>query len=471
MKMLINGIWISKDKTTDITNPYTGKLIDTVPSASIEDALKAVASAQENKHIIGSLSAHKRADILDKAALLIMNRLEDFAQVIVAETGKTIEEGRKETRRCINTLQLSASQARSFNGESIPFDSMTSGKNKIGFYKREPLGVILAITPFNDPLNLVAHKLGPAIASGNSVILKPSGMAPLSALRLCETLIEAGLPIKSLNVITGSGRELNEPLINNEIIRMISFTGGTATGKKIAASAGIVRLSFELGGCGSCIVMSDANINQAVEKCVEGAFSAAGENCISVQKVLVHRSVFNDFRDKFVAATKLITFGDPSCEKTMMGTMISEKAAKQVQTHVNNAITKGAKVLIGNTVNKALYSPTVLTDVSEDDWLSKHEIFGPVVILYPFDDINNAIDFSNAPGGAIHMAIFTSDINQAFSAFNKLEASMVLINESTDFRIDAMPFGGAGTAGLGREGIKFSMEEMTEPKAVCISLD
>jgi len=470
MKMLIAGEWISTPETVDVINPYTGEVIDTTPSATIEDAERAITSAHRHKKIMAKMPRHLRAGILDKAASIIEDRAEEFARRIVSETGKTITEGRRETARCVNTLHLSASSARAFHGQAIPFDSMESGVGKVGYYRREPLGVILCITPFNDPLNLVAHKLGPAIASGNTVVLKPSEMAPLSAISLCEVLIEAGLPPLALNVITGSGKKLSDPLIKNDVIKMISLTGGVVAGKNIAAAAGMVRMAFELGGCGSCIVMDDGDIDKAVKTCVSGAFAAAGENCVSVQRVLVHASIFDEFEEKFITAAKNVSYGDPMREDTEMGTMISAAAATAVQQRVEEAVVEGATVHAGNVRDGALYAPTVLSGIKRDAWLSTNEIFGPVVALYPFEDFDDAKEFSNAPGGAIHMAIFTSNINHAYEAFGDLEASMVLINESTDFRIDAMPFGGAGSAGLGREGVKFSMEEMTEPKAICVSL-
>lgn len=450
-----------------VANPATGEEIGRVPQHGPAAAPEVLAIAKRGAHASAKLTRYERAQVLERTAGTLRERSEDLAQLIVREAGKTIQQARKEVSRAANTYMLSAEAARSGGGEVIPFDAFESGQGRQGWFTREPLGIILAITPYNDALNLVAHKLGPAIAGGNSVILKPAQQTPLLARTLVSIMRDNGLPDESVTVVHG-GREFVQELVQAREVRMISFTGGFRTAEAISAKAGLKRLSMELGGNAPVLVFEDADLMHAVEACVSGAFWAAGQNCVGVQRLLVHSSIYAAFRDGFVAATEALRTGDPSNETTDVGPMISEAAAEATLDSVTSAIGAGARLLTGGTANGSFVSPTVLENVPLNHSLCADEIFAPVVILESFDSYEEAIELANQPEYALHAGVFTSNLQTALSAAQDLEAGGVMINDSSDFRVDAMPFGGAKYGSMGREGVRFAYEEMTQPKVVCI---
>ena len=470
MKMLLDGKWVDRDDKIEVRDPFDNSLVDTVPSASLADCQTALAAAVKGFEITKRMAVHERAEILYKTAELISQRLDDFATLIAREASKTITEARKEAGRCVNTVRVAAEESTRILGETIPFDSSPGGEKKRGFYYRFPIGIVLAITPFNDPLNLVAHKLGPAIAAGNSVILKPATVTPLSAIKLVDTMIEAGLPEQAIQLITGQGSVIGDPLVSDERVRMISFTGGVEAGKHIAKMAGIKKIGMELGSDSPVIVWKDADMDLAVESCVSGSFWAAGQNCIGVQRLLVHRDIYDEFKKRFVALTKTYKIGDKLKDETNMGPMITEGEAKRVEEWIAEAKGKGATVLCGGGREGALVEPTVLENVPADAQIHCEEVFGPTVNLYPVDDLDKAIEQANSLPYGLLAAVFTSDIDVAFKAAYELDCGGVIINDSTDYRLDSMPFGGVKYSGLGREGLKFSLQEMTEPKVVCFNL-
>ncbi len=338
----------------------------------------------------------------------------------------------------------------------------------MGWFTRQPLGIIAAITPYNDPLNLVAHKLGPAIAGGNAVLLKPSELTPLSAIRLVETLIESGLPDEVVTVAVG-GADLGRAIVSARDVRMVSFTGGFATGEAIARTAGLKKFAMDLGGNAPVVVMSDCDFDQAVEACVSGAYWAAGQNCIGTQRILVQAPLYERFREAFVAGTRKLIAGNPEHEDTDVGPMISERAAERVERIVNEAIVAGATLLCGHRRQGTLYQPTVLEGVPQTCKLWMEEVFAPVVTLQPFDTLGEAILMANEPEYSLHAGIFTSNIGHAMDAAARIDASGVMINDSSDYRFDAMPFGGFKYGSMGREGVRFAYEDMTQPKVVCIN--
>jgi glyceraldehyde-3-phosphate dehydrogenase (NADP+) len=470
MKMLLNGQWVDRSETIDVRDPFDNSLVDTVPKATPQDAETALAAAVRGFEITKRMTVYERAQILFKAARIISDRLPDFATTIAREGSKTIREARKEATRCVNTLTIAAEESKRILGETIPFDSFPGGEKRRGYYYRFPIGVVLAITPFNDPLNLVAHKLGPAIAAGNSVILKPATVTPLSALKLVEALLEAGLPPMAIQAITGYGSDIGDILVADERVRMISFTGGVEAGKRIAHLAGIKKIGMELGSNSPVIVWKDADMQLAVESCVSGAFWAAGQNCIGVQRLLVHRDIYDEFKTRFVARTKQYKIGDKLKEETDMGPMITETEAKRVEQWVEGAVAKGAVVLAGGKRKGALMEPTVLEKVPHNVTIHCEEVFGPTVNLYPIATMEEAIKEANSLPYGLLTAIFTSNVDIAFKAAYELDCGGVMINDSTDYRLDSMPFGGIKYSGLGREGLKFSLQEMTEPKVVCFYL-
>ena len=470
MKMLIAGKWEAGKKTINVENPFDGSLIDTVPFGTADDMKRAVDSAVEGAKIAKAMPIHQRMDILYKTAQVVKDNQEEFARVIATEGSKTIKEARKEAFRCVNTLTVSAEESRRILGETIPFDSVAGGDNKTGYYYRMPIGVIGAITPFNDPLNLVAHKLGPAIAGGNSVVLKPATVTPLSALKLAEAFMDSGLPAHILNVVTGYASEVADVLVTDKRVRMITLTGGPEAGLDIMSKVGLKKIGMELGSNSPVIVMADCDIDWAVESCVSGAFWAVGQNCIGVQRLLIEEPVYAAFVDKFVARTNKMKTGYQLDEATDMGPMITLAEAERVEQWINEAVEKGATVRTGGTRNGTLVDPTVLTDVPSDATIHCEEVFGPVVVLQPIDTLENAIEIANSVDYGLHGAIFTNNVNDAFKAIHGLEVGSVIVNDSTDYRLDQMPFGGVKMSGLGREGIKFSLMEMTEPKVVCFNL-
>jgi glyceraldehyde-3-phosphate dehydrogenase (NADP+) len=470
MKMIIGGQYVDKDKKIEVLQPYDGSVVDTVPHGTAEDVDKAIAIAQKGYEINRRMPAHQRISILKKTADIMQNRYEELAKTIATEGSKTIKEARKEVGRAINTITISAEEARRIDGETIPFDSAEGSENRRGYYYRFPIGIIGAITPFNDPLNLVAHKLGPAVAGGNSVVCKPATVTPLSALKLGECMLEAGLPGEILSIVTGYGHEIGDAIVSDPRIRMISFTGGVEAGEHIMTKCGLKKIGMELGSNSPVIVMADAKIDEAVESCVSGAFWAVGQNCIGVQRIYIERKAYDQFRDKFVARTEKYKTGYQLDEDTDMGPMITEAEAKRVIDWVEESVTQGAKVIAGGSREGTLVQPTVMEDMPEGAKLDCQEVFGPVVSLYAVDSLEEAVEKSNAVDYGLLGAIFTENVNSAFYAVYNMDVGGIIVNDSTDYRVDLMPFGGIKKSGLGREGIKYALMEMTEPKMVCFNL-
>lgn len=451
-----------------VRNPFDGSEIGHVVQSTTADIDAALERAALGYELSRGLSRFSRHQILSRAARLLEEREDAFAHLIVSEAGKTIRQARKEVRRAVNTIGLSAEAARNNAGEVIPFDAFEGSENRKGWFTREPLGIIAAITPYNDALNLVAHKLGPAIAGGNSVILKPSQLTPLTAALLVELLIEAGLPDEIVTVVCGD-REVAQALIGARAVRMVSFTGGFRTGEAIARGAGLKRLLMELGGNAPVIVFDDADIQDAVRACVSGAFWAAGQNCVGAQRILVQESVYEDFRDLFVAATAALKVGDPSAETTDVGPMITTGSAERAKRLVDDALQAGATLLFGNVQEGSLFSPTVLSDVPFSCEVWADEVFAPIVVLQPFDTEERALLMANETEFSLHAGLFTSDLNRALRVSAAIEAGGVIVNDSSDYRIDSMPFGGSKYGSMGREGVRFAFEEMTQPKVTCIN--
>lgn len=468
--MLLAGDWVDREETIDVRNPENDDLIAVVPLASIEDMEKAIELAKQGASVSSKLPVHKRMEILNKAADYVLAHLEEYAKTIALEGSKTIREARKEASRCVETLRLSAEEARRITGETIPFDQSPGGEGRIGYYERCPIGIIGAITPFNDPLNLVAHKIGPAIAAGNAIIVKPASVTPLSALLLAEAFTHAELPKGILSVLTGPGNVIGEHLMTHPAVRMISFTGGMEAGLTIAKKAGLKKKSMELGSNSPVIVLADADMEEAVASCVSGAFWAAGQNCIGVQRLYIHTNVYEQFKQHFVEQTKAYKIGPKLDESTDMGPLISETEAKRVEFIVDDAVRSGASLLCGGKRTEAFYEPTVLEHTPKGCHLGKEEIFGPVALLYEVDSLEQAIIEANQTEYGLQAGLFTKDINVAFKTIRELNVGGIMINDSSDFRIDAMPFGGMKQSGLGREGVRFSVQDMTEQKVVCFKL-
>jgi glyceraldehyde-3-phosphate dehydrogenase (NADP+) len=470
MKMLLNGEWVDRHAKAEVRDPQDNSLIDTVPQASPKDMEQAIEAAVAGFEHARRLPVHERMRILQEAADTIAGQQESYARTIAREGIKTIREARKEVSRAVDTIRISAEESRRLTGETIPFDQRPGSENRLGYYVREPVGIVGAITPFNDPLNLVAHKVGPALAAGNAIIVKPDSKTPLSALRLAEAIHQADLPPGMLQVITGPGSKVGHVLIGDPRVRKISFTGGPNVGRAIMRDIGLKKVSMELGSNSPVIVMPDADLDLALEANVSGSFWAAGQNCLHVQRLLIHNDIYGQFAARFVAAAAAYRVGDKLDENTDMGPLINEQEAIRIEHMVNEAVERGATLLTGGKRNGSFYAPTVLENLPDDCALSCEEVYGPVTVLYRFNTLDEAITQANSVDYGLQAGIFTRDLQTAFRAAAELECGGVMINDSTDYRIDAMPFGGVKNSGLGREGVRFTLEEMTEPKVVCFNL-
>lgn len=465
--MLLNGAWVERANTLVVVDPESGSEIERVPAAGADDVPVAVEGS------LGALDyplpSHERSRILADAASRLEGRSEEAATLIAKEGIKTITEARSEARRAVATLRLSAEEAKRIQGTTLNFDQYPTGEGRFGVTVRAPLGVIGAITPFNDPLNLVAHKVGPALAAGNAVLLKPDSNTPLSALLLAEILQESGLPGGWLQVLTGRGSIVGDAIVTNPAVKMISFTGGVNAGREIIGRAGLKRVQMELGANNPVIVNHDADVELAAERIGSGAFWAAGQNCLHVQRVYAHDEIFDDLTVRLAKYAEGLNLGPKLDEATDMGPLIDERAQKRVGDVVADAVARGAEILTGGEAHGAGFQPTLLTDVDPSSRASVEEIYGPVTLLSPFGDLDEAIEGANSTVYGLQSAVFTSDINTAYKAASRLETGGVMINESTDFRIDAMPFGGLGASGLGREGVSYAVQAMTDPKVIAFS--
>lgn len=465
--LLIGGRWEAADRAMPVINPWSGEALGAVACASAAHVERAVESAKRGAEAMRALPTGERSHILHAAASALEADSERFAAAITAETGKPIRGARREVARAVNTLRLSAEEAVRLAGETIAFDSFPGGEARAGHFVYEPVGVIAAITPFNDPLNLVCHKLGPAFAAGNAVVLKPAEQAPLVAIMLARLLLAAGLPEEALCLLTGRGSDFGDALTGHADVAMVSFTGGAHVGEAICRAAGIKRLAMELGGNGPVIVMDDADVTKAAAACASGAFGAAGQNCIGVQRIYVQDAVYDAFQGAFVVATERLRVGDPMDPETDVGPMVGSGAAERMMALIVEAVGRGAVLLAGGERAGTLVRPTVLANVPGDAQVACREAFGPVVSLFRFTDLDEAIDAANRTDYAIHAAVFTESLRTARHAARRLRAAGVMVNDSTDYRLDAMPFGGAGRGNMGREGVRFAAREMSQTKVIC----
>lgn len=455
-------------KALSVRNPFDGEVLQTFEATRLDQFSLIMERARAAAVWMAKMSRAERARILTDTATRIGSASESFARSLCKESGKPIVQARKEVARCVNTLQTSAEEAKRLCGQIIPFDSIAGNEGRFGYYVKEPLGIILAITPFNDPLNLVAHKIGPAIAAGNAVILKPSEKTPICASQLVGCLHDAGLPKECVQLLLG-GKEVLQPFLESREIRMISFTGGLAAGESISRLAGLKRLSMDLGGNAANIVLKDCDLNMSIEACVSGAFWANGQNCISVQRILIESEIADKFITDYIAAVKQLSVGDPMLESTFVGPLIDETNVLRLQELVASAVHAGAVLEYGGTTEGAVFMPTVLSNVPVHHPIWLEEIFGPVVCIRPFDSFEEAIRIANQPEYSLHAAIFTNNLQRAMSAVKDLQAGGVMINDSSDFRFDGMPFGGSKLGSMGREGVRYAVEEMSQTKVACFS--
>jgi len=470
-KLFIDGEWVDTGSTIDVLRPYDGSLVDTICQASVEQTEKAIDAAFRAKEVMRKLTAAERGKILDNVSALIERDKEEIAQIITAEAGKGLTFSRGEAGRTAENFKFAADEARRLGGELVPYDASASGANRFGYYKRYPIGVVGAITPFNFPLNLVAHKVGPAIAAGNAIVLKPASSTPLTSVKLVELLLEAGLPKEGINLVVGSGSVVGNAMVESEKINMVTFTGSPGVGLGIKAKAGIKKVTLELGSNSAAIIHEDADIKYAVPKCVVGAFANSGQVCISIQRIYIHESRYDEFRDMFVDAVKASSFGDPSDEKTLVGPMIDAKEAARAESWIREAEAGGAKVTVGGKRKGTMLEPTVIENTDEKMTVIREELFAPVVCIMKYKTLQEAVERVNDSQFGLQAGIFTNNIQNAFYAIDELEVGGVMVNDMPTFRVDQMPYGGLKLSGTGREGPKFAVEEMTELKTVMINLN
>jgi acyl-CoA reductase-like NAD-dependent aldehyde dehydrogenase len=455
-------------RTLDVTNPFDGSRVGRTFLADDSQFDAAADAAVAAAGPMRRLAAYERAAILVEASRRIQAQRDDIAHVLAGEAGKPIKDALVEADRAAMTFHVAADEARRLGGEYVPMDLAPHGAGRLALVKRMPVGPVAAISPFNFPLNLTAHKIAPAIAAGNPIVLKPATRTPLSAITLAEIVVEAGLPDGAISVLPMS-RETGDRLVTDERFRLLTFTGSSAVGWGMKARAGRKKVILELGGNAGVIVDESADLAFAVSRIATGGFAFAGQSCISVQRVYAHARVFDQFAGQLVQAVEALKVGDPLDPATDLGPMIDEGEAARVDEWVQDAVAAGARVLTGGTRRGSLYMPTVLADVPRDARVCTHEVFAPVVVLAPFDTIDDAIAEVNRSTYGLQAGIFTADIEHALNAFEAIEVGGVMVNDVPTWRIDNMPYGGVKDSGLGREGPKYTIEEMTEPRLLVIN--
>jgi acyl-CoA reductase-like NAD-dependent aldehyde dehydrogenase len=464
-KILVDGAWIETDETVDVRSPYSGEVVGRVAKADAEQARRAVDAAA--RALESPLPAHERAAILDRVAGLLRERHEDMARTICAEAGKPIRTARVEASRAVSTYTFAAVEARKLAGDVVPMAASEAGEGKVAFTLRRPVGVVGAISPFNFPCNLVAHKLAPALAAGCPVVLKPASQTPLSALLLAELELEAGLPAGWLNVLVGPSGEIGDVLVEDERVRMLTFTGSSGVGWGIAERAAKKRVRLELGNSTPVVVAADADLDLAATKLAANAFAFAGQSCISVQRIYVERPALDGFLERFLPKVEALVVGDPADEATDVGPVIDEDARTRIVAWVEEAQAVGANLLAGTTDSNPI-RPIVLGEAPESAQVVCDEVFGPVCVVNAVDSLAHAYERANATDYGLQAGIFTGSIATALAAAEALDFGGVTVNEAPTFRADQMPYGGVKGSGNTKEGPAYTIREMTEERLVVL---
>lgn len=462
-KFLVGGEWRSSDEKVYIANPYNGTAVGVLALAHEDDIDEGVESAVEAFSTLRNTSSYERSKILSRIAQAIAKRRDEFAEMISNESGKPIRFSNAEVDRGIVTFTIAAEEALRIQGEVIPLDTTSSVRGRKGIVTRFPIGPIACISPFNFPLNLIAHKIAPAIASGNSFVIKPPPQAPLTSLLLGDCLLDSGLPSKAVNVLPCSNN-VAESLVRDSRIAMVSFTGSARVGWDVKQKAGKKKVVLELGGNAAVIIDKHADLNLAVERCVLGAFAYAGQVCIKVQRIYVHKSVYKQFELKFLEAASEARVGNPLEANTVVGPMISLAEAERVDTWVKEAVSEGANIAWGGKRRGSMIEPTVLDGVKPSMKVCSEEIFGPVATLHKVDSVEQAVAEVNNSRYGLQAGIFSNNVNSVMYAYKHLEVGGVIANDYPTFRVDNMPYGGVKDSGFGREGVRYAIQEMTEPK-------
>jgi acyl-CoA reductase-like NAD-dependent aldehyde dehydrogenase len=469
-KLFINGHWVSAGPMMEVRNKYTDAVISALPTARREDVDEAIAAAERAARVMADMPAYKRGEILAKTSALITQHKEEIAKIIAGEAGKALKFARAEVDRGASTFAIASEEAKRIHGETMQLDAVPAGEGYVGWWQRRPVGVVAAISPFNFPLNLVAHKVAPALAAGNSVVLKPASTTPLTARYLCELLEQAGLPAGAINLVVGSGSTVGNWLVEDPRVAKITFTGSVPVGQQIMGRAGIKKVTLELGNTSPVIVAPDADLDFVAKRCAVGAYYNSGQVCISVQRIYSDKAVHGTFIEKFVSATNDMVVGDPLDERVDVGPMIELREAERIEGWVNEAVSGGAQALTGGKREGMVYLPTVLTDVKPDMKVVADEVFAPVASVIRYDDFEDALAQADDTEFGLQVGVFTRDINRVFKAVKRLNFGGVIVNDTPVFRADHMPYGGNRNSGLGREGVKFAIEEMTNIQMVAIRL-
>lgn len=467
-KLLIDGRWVDAGEPLEIRNKYSGQVIGTLPTARESDVDAAIAAAARAATVMAEMPAHRRADILLGVASRLQARKEEFARTIAAEAGKALKYARIEVDRATNTFTIAAEESRRIHGETLTLDAVPAGEGYFGFYHRRPVGVVAAIAPFNFPLNLVAHKVAPAIAAGNALVLKPASSTPLTSVLLCETLEASGMPGGGINLIVGPGSTVGDWLVRDPRVAKVTFTGSLDVGRRIVSSAGVKKVTLELGNTSPVIVAPDADLALAARRCAVGAYYNSGQVCLSVQRVYASRRVYEPFMEQFVRDADGMVVGDPLDERVDVGPMIDEREAARIEGWVEEARAGGATVLTGGRRSGPVYWPTVLTNVRPEMRVVAEEAFAPVASVIPYEDFEEALRAADATTYGLQAAVFTKDLDRVLQALRWLNFGGIIVNDAPTFRVDHMPYGGTRQSGLGREGVRFAIEEMTNIQMVVI---
>jgi acyl-CoA reductase-like NAD-dependent aldehyde dehydrogenase len=467
-QFLIGGEWRSSDDVLEVRNPYENKVVAEVFQASDDDLEEAVQAAVKGFEITRKMHSHERSRILYNLLDQMEKRTSDLVEALVAEGGKVRKVAEGETARAKETVRVAAEEAKRIGGEIIPIDWTPAGEGRMGYIRHFPLGPVLGISPFNYPLNLSCHKMAPAIAAGNSFVLKPASATPISGILLAEMALDAGYPPEALSVVVCPGSRA-EKLVADPRIKFFTFTGSSEVGWHLDAVSGRKRTALELGGNAAAIVHEDANLDYAASRIAVGGFTNAGQNCISVQRVLLHRPIYDEALEKILERVEKLVVGDPADPETDVGPMIDEWAAKDAWKRVQTAIESGAEVLLGGKCEGTMFWPTVLANTTPDMEVNREEIFAPVITVTPYDDWDEAIELANDTDYGLQSGIFTQNINRIMRAFERIEVGGLQINDVSTFRVDQMPYGGVKGSGVGREGPFFAIEEMTEMKLMVIN--
>lgn len=467
----IRNEWVESDEVIDVTNPYDEQLVGRVQAAPTHHVGQAIQAADDAFNDYQQLPAYERADILARTARLLQEREERLAQLLVQETAKPIREAKVEVRRAHNTFLWAAEEAKRIRGETIPMGGVRGGEGRMAFTVRVPLGVVAAITPFNFPLNLVAHKVAPALAAGNTVVLKPASLTPLMSYELALLLAEVGLPAGCFNVISGSGKTVGDYLVRHKSIRMITFTGSSSVGKKIKQKADLRQVTLELGANSAVIVHDGTAIDRIAERCVQGAYAFSGQVCIAVQRIYVQEALYEKFVQKFQERAEVLQCGDPAFEATDVSAMITPEETQRVQQWISEAVEGGANLVTGGTLEGRILRPTVLTNASEHMKVNCEEVFGPVVTIAPYSEFSEAIEWVNNSEYGLQTGVFTNDIQRAWHAIRTIQTGSVIVNDIPTFRLDHMPYGGTKQSGIGKEGVRYAIESMTHTRLAVFNMD